>query len=1496
MAGFTELAITAPRITEFLADNVDAVKDDDGDASDFIEIHNPAPEPVNLSGYRLTDVASVPSRWVFPAVILQPGEHLVVWASGKNRTHPKSALHTSFRLEKSGGYLALLSPDGTTPLTQYATYPFQFPDRSYGVYQTESVRALVPAGTRCRWTVPKADLPGWQNSGFPDQSWTSARTGIGFDTATTGITYHSLFGSGGDVENAMSDRNATAYLRVPFSLTNRNNMSGLTLKMKYDDGFIAYLNGARIASRFAPDSPAWNSTATALHDDTEAIVFEDIPIPAGLGSLLDGDNILSIHALNGASDNPDFLLVPELVLHSFDLTHPGITGYFLTPTPGAANGLAEAGFTDDPQFSVNRGFFDAPFALTLTCTTPGATIYYTLDSSSPAPRTALVYTGPIAVTRTTVVRALADADARHPSRVHTQSYLFPGDIIRQTAPAGYPATWGTEPDDFGSSVAVPADYAMDGEVIHAPQYAGLTELGLRQSLPVICLTTDQGLLFNPDGIYANGREGSDEIPVSMELLGPGWPGDTQIDGGARIHGGNARQHPKKPFRLYFRKSYGTDKLRYPLFPESPVRSFDQLILRPGGHDGWAVPFGNSSSLLAFHATYVRDQFLRLTETAMGRLSPRGRYVHLYLNGLYWGLYDLHERANADFYASHLGGTPEDWDVVHHPSFVGENYSQVDGNGKAWDEVLRLADMGIHSDADYAALAALINVRDYIDNLIVRMWSGDYDWCSPVFLKDGVQEAEAGYFDNKNWYSARRSRGSPGGFLFHVWDAEMSMGSHLMLNRGFSSLPPWLNYFPPQRIAGFDSTRVGTPGSMAWPYAALRGYPPFRQAFGDRLQKHFFGNGIMTTAKNLARLDSLTSQLELPLVAESARWGDVNRFNPSNVALTRDDHWKPEIDWLRNTFMAGRNALLLGQFNATGLFPATPAPIAMPSGGTVPAGTVLTLTQPDPESTTTFYTLDGSDPAVFSPFTGRTLVEEGASCLWWVPNADIGSSWREPDGPSNPGLWKNGRNGVGFDRKSDFIPHFRTDVGTAMRTIRASVYLRIGFSISSQEEIDNLTGLTLEAKYDDGFIAALNGTVIQRINASEAETFSSAATTVHDDSAAVIFAPFPLNIATIRPLLRVGGNVLALQGLNLTAGNHDFLLTVRLVSRSGGTLSPGPSALRYDAIHPPLLPGNVMLKARSQAGGDWSALTESTFSTGVRASRENLVPSQIHYHPALPSAPEFAAGFMDADDFEFLELLNISSQTVDLSGCLFTNGVDFNFDAAPVRQIPPAGRLIVARNPDALAFRHGPGLPVAGAFANDTGLSNSSERLRLQAADGDAIFDLTYQDKSPWPSSPDGTGPSLVLINPRGLSDPANPRHWRSSLNASAVPGKDDSPGYQAWLGSLPSGAIGPLDDPDDDGWPNLLEYAADTLPFDPDSVPFFTVVSGPAGLILTFPINPDATSIALIVEGSANPGGPWIPARTLTETPSPAGASVRRYETGTATTARRFFRLRASRP
>ena len=123
----------APVITEFMAANDSVLADEDGEFSDWIEIHNPDSNDLSLEGYHLTDNASNLTKWSFPPVTLKTGEYLVVFASGKNRTNIAGRLHTDFRLEADGEYLALVAPDGKTVLTECAPfYPPQFEDKSYG--------------------------------------------------------------------------------------------------------------------------------------------------------------------------------------------------------------------------------------------------------------------------------------------------------------------------------------------------------------------------------------------------------------------------------------------------------------------------------------------------------------------------------------------------------------------------------------------------------------------------------------------------------------------------------------------------------------------------------------------------------------------------------------------------------------------------------------------------------------------------------------------------------------------------------------------------------------------------------------------------------------------------------------------------------------------------------------------------------------------------------------------------------------------------------------------------------------------------------------------------------------------------------------------------------------------------------------------------------------------------------------------------------------------
>ena len=170
---------------------------------------------------------------------------------------------------------------------------------------------LVGTGAAVRVLVPTAADPpaglGWTAAGFDDSSWQAGTTGVGYDRGSNYEPEISL-----NLDATMDWVNASAYLRIRFDLADASAYDSLTLRMKYDDGFIAYLNGTRVASANPPDEPVWNSDADGDHDDDDALRFEDFPIDQHLGAMVDGENVLAIHGLNDSTASSDFLIVPEL--------------------------------------------------------------------------------------------------------------------------------------------------------------------------------------------------------------------------------------------------------------------------------------------------------------------------------------------------------------------------------------------------------------------------------------------------------------------------------------------------------------------------------------------------------------------------------------------------------------------------------------------------------------------------------------------------------------------------------------------------------------------------------------------------------------------------------------------------------------------------------------------------------------------------------------------------------------------------------------------------------------------------------------------------------------------------------------------------------------------------------------------------------------------------------------------------------------------------------
>ncbi|RYD29674.1 MAG: lamin tail domain-containing protein, partial [Verrucomicrobiaceae bacterium] len=169
-------------ISEFMASNKKGISDEDSDRSDWIEIKNTAAIPADAAGWSLTDDATNPRKWTFPAVSIPANGQIVVFASGKNRIPEKGNLHTNFSLSISGEYLALVRPDDSKASEWAPAYPAQYEDTSYGlstnvleetwVLENSPLKAMVPEDTSL--------IPQWRALGFDDAGWTSGTFGVGY--------------------------------------------------------------------------------------------------------------------------------------------------------------------------------------------------------------------------------------------------------------------------------------------------------------------------------------------------------------------------------------------------------------------------------------------------------------------------------------------------------------------------------------------------------------------------------------------------------------------------------------------------------------------------------------------------------------------------------------------------------------------------------------------------------------------------------------------------------------------------------------------------------------------------------------------------------------------------------------------------------------------------------------------------------------------------------------------------------------------------------------------------------------------------------------------------------------------------------------------------------------------------------------------------------------------------------------------------------------------
>ncbi|MBN1846664.1 MAG: CotH kinase family protein, partial [Sedimentisphaerales bacterium] len=619
----------------------------------------------------------------------------------------------------------------------------------------------------------------------------------------------------------------------------------------------------------------------------------------------------------------------------------------LEPSAGESNKDRFLGVVADTKFSHDRGFYQEPFLVTITTETPAALIYFTTDGSDPITAdgtptpTAQLYDDqtnrPYIATSTCLRAAAVVGPGWKPTNIDTHTYIFPADVLhqatgpagQQVVPDGYPVTW--PGGSYGDHQDVIGDYQVDPDIVnHADPADRLTTDDLRAA-PTICVTMNKDLWFDPViGIYVNETlsKSGKEYACSFEYFDPDGSGkniqqNCAVAMAGGVSGGGTSLDRWKDFKLSMRPRFkqttddgtltgGGTRLSERIFPDSPVNDFESIVLDGVLNHSWLHPASDQRNT----AKYIQDQVVSDLHNASGGYSPHGAYAHLYLNGLYWGMYYIHERPDHGWAAEIFGGEKEEYDAIKHNA--GNVINDGEGGAGAYANYNAMLSAASAAAADPAnqgkwqALAQQLDIDNLITYLLSNYYPGNHDW------------------PTKNWYATHRV--PDGQWRYHTWDAEHT--------------------FEGQNVVGESPSGL---------HNTLKNHPEYKIRWADHIHRHFHHDGALTYPRTAEAWRFRMAQIDRAIRGESGRWGD----NRVSIPYSRSRYWLSTQNDLLTNFFPNRTAVVESWLSGAGLYPATNPPDYLIDGqdkygGQVSAGALLTLTNPG-GSGTIYYTLNGADP-------------------------------------------------------------------------------------------------------------------------------------------------------------------------------------------------------------------------------------------------------------------------------------------------------------------------------------------------------------------------------------------------------------------------------------------------------------------------------------------------------------------------------------------------------
>jgi len=616
---------------------------------------------------------------------------------------------------------------------------------------------------------------------------------------------------------------------------------------------------------------------------------------------------------------------------------------------GGGSGVAAtgggAGELEQPEpdlvFEPPRGLYSEPLDVTVTHPVQRE-LRYTLDASDPRTSpTTLVGTLPLSIhidpadptgrylAPGVVIRATVDGPSALPSQVITHTYLFPNRVRDLSSDGESPGGAWPEPGMIRQTGQV-IDYGMDPEVMLAPEYSGLLDQALF-AIPSVSLVSDLDELFSPErGIYANGTEsGIDwERFGSVEWLFPDARPPIAANAGIRIRGGFSANgfNPKHAFRLLFRTDYGPKRLRAAMFDAEGVDSFDKLDLRTAQNYSWQL----DGAELAENVMN-RDVFSRDLQRELGQPYTRSRYYHLYLDGVYWGLYQTQERSESAFAESYLGGLEEDWDTIKVDRSLDEADPVIEattGTLDAWQTIFSLCQAGFADDDAYhrlegkdasgqrdPSLDVLVDIDNLIDFMLVIFYTGNFDGpCSKWFQNQ----------QPNNFYALRNRVTNDRGFVFLAHDNEHTLFAEpITITTGVDENRVDIGH----QSGAFDgdgrtnrdyvmNVEDASDFHPQWLHHRLMDNASYRARFAARARQVLAPGGVLTPEVTIPLFEGRAAEIRLAIIAESARWGDA--AGPERPR-TRDADWTPAIERTKTGFLASRTAIVIQQLTAVGLY-------------------------------------------------------------------------------------------------------------------------------------------------------------------------------------------------------------------------------------------------------------------------------------------------------------------------------------------------------------------------------------------------------------------------------------------------------------------------------------------------------------------------------------------------------------------------------------------------